>query len=386
MALLTIAYVRDDLGRIVTKTETIDGVTTTYGYTYDLAGRLTDVTRDAVAVAQYTYDANGNRLSHATPTTSVTGTYDDQDRLLSYGTASYTYADSGELETKVDGATSETTSYEYDALGNLRTVVLPNGTVIEYLVDGENRRVGKKIGGVLSKGWIFRDALQPVAALDDAGNVVARFVYATGENVPELMMKGGVTYRIVTDHLGSPRIVVDSATGTIAQRMDYDEFGNVVFDTNPGFQPFGFAGGLYDADAGLVRFGARDYDPHVGRWMAKDPTLLIDGPNLYVYVANDPLNGEDPDGRARVFCKKAEHGALCAEKCGMAGLYCPIALPHPYGSGGVGSLYQCNSVIAGKQCSYSYPSGDACHLFANKIKPVWFCIYAGGEESLCDEK
>ena len=35
--------------------------------------------------------------------------------------------------------------------------------VIEYLVDGENRRVGKKANGVPSKGWIFRDALQPVA-------------------------------------------------------------------------------------------------------------------------------------------------------------------------------------------------------------------------------
>jgi hypothetical protein len=27
-----------------------------------------------------------------------------------------------------------------------------------------------------------------------------------------------------------------------------DEFGNVLADSNPGFQPFGFAGGLYDAD------------------------------------------------------------------------------------------------------------------------------------------
>jgi len=40
--------------------------------------------------------------------------------------------------------------------------------------------------------------------------------------------------------------------------MDYDEFGNVLLDTNPGFQPFGFAGGLSDQRTGLVRFGARD--------------------------------------------------------------------------------------------------------------------------------
>ena len=48
------------------------------------------------------------------------------------------------------------------------------------------------------------------------------------------MTKAGVTYQIITDYLGSPRLVVDVATGAIAQRMDYDEFGRVVSDTNPG--------------------------------------------------------------------------------------------------------------------------------------------------------
>jgi RHS repeat-associated protein len=64
--------------------------------------------------------------------------------------------------------------------------------------------------------------------------------------------------------------------------MDYDEFGNVINDTNPGFQPFGFAGGLYDQDTKLVRFGARDYDASVGRWTAKDPISFNGGDtNLY---------------------------------------------------------------------------------------------------------
>jgi RHS repeat-associated protein len=48
----------------------------------------------------------------------------------------------------------------------------------------------------------------------------------------------------------------------------------VTADSNPGFQPFGFAGGLYDPDTGLVRFGARDYDAAAGRWTANDPRGL----------------------------------------------------------------------------------------------------------------
>jgi uncharacterized protein RhaS with RHS repeats len=74
------------------------------------------------------------------------------------------------------------------------------------------------------------------------------------------MVKDGIMYRIIADHLGSPRLIIDTTTGLIIQRLDYDPFGNILLDTNPGFQPFGFAGGLYDQDTKLTRFGARDYD------------------------------------------------------------------------------------------------------------------------------
>lgn len=111
------------------------------------------------------------------------------------------------------------------------------------------------------------------------------------------MVKGGITYRFITDQLGSVRLVVNSQSGEIAQQLRYDEFGVVLEDTNPGFQPFGFAGGLYDSDTGLVRFGARDYDPHTGRWTSKDPIRFGGGDsNLYGYVLGDPVNFIDPTG------------------------------------------------------------------------------------------
>jgi YD repeat-containing protein len=132
-------------------------------------------------------------------------------------------------------------------------------------VDGNNRRVGKKVDGALVQGWLYQDQLKPIAELDGSGHVAALFVYATHENVPDIMLRGGVTYRLLTDHLSSVRLVVDAATGQVAQRLDYDAFGRLVTDTNPGFQPFGFAGGLYDPHTGLVRFGARDYD--TARWV-----------------------------------------------------------------------------------------------------------------------
>jgi RHS repeat-associated protein len=290
-------YTRDRLGRITRKVETVEGVTKTFEYAYDLAGRLEQVKTDGAVTATYTYDANGNRLSRVTPSATELGTYDAQDRLLSYGTNVYTYTENGELRTKRDTATGETTAYTYDELGNLISVSLPDGRLIEYVIDAANRRIGKKVNGALVQGFLYGDQLNPVAELDGSGSVLSRFVYGSRPNVPDYMIRGGTTYRILSDHLGSPRLVVDATTGAIAQRLDYDEWGRVLLDTAPGLQPFGFAGGVFDADTGWVRFGARDYDPGVGRWMVKDPIDLAGlDTNLYGCVYLDPLNDIDQTG------------------------------------------------------------------------------------------
>jgi RHS repeat-associated protein len=288
-------FTRDALGRITTKNETVGATSHLYVYTYDASGRLTNVQKDGTTAATYTYDDNGNRTKKVASGVTTNGTYDAQDRLLTYGGTTYTYTPNGELKTKVNA--SGTTTYTYDVAGNLRKVVMSDGKAIEYLIDGQNRRTGKKVNGVLTQGFLYNSQLQIVAELDGTGAVVSRFVYADRSNVPSFMLKGGTTYRIIADQLGSPRLVVNSTDGSIAQKLDYDEFGNVLTDSNPGFIPFAFAGGLYDQDTKLVRFGARDYTPEGGRWTLQDPILFAGGEtNLYGYVWNDPINWTDPLG------------------------------------------------------------------------------------------
>ncbi|RKZ41932.1 MAG: hypothetical protein DRR00_31330, partial [Candidatus Parabeggiatoa sp. nov. 3] len=288
-------YQRDQLGRITQKVETLEGVATTFDYRYDVAGRLIEVKQDGVIVEAYSYDDNGNRLSADTTHSSVKGQYDNQDRLTQYGDNTYDYSENGELRRKNNNG--QITQYHYDVLGNLQTIQLPSGKQIEYVIDGRNRRVGKKVNGQLVQAFLYQGSLNPVAELDANGNVVSRFIYSSKANIPDYMLKDGKTYRVLSDHLGSPRLVVDISDGTVAQRMDYDAFGNVTFDSNPGFQPFGFAGGIYDLDTQLTRFGARDYDAQTGRWTAKDPILFAGGDtNLYGYVLGDPINGIDPQG------------------------------------------------------------------------------------------
>ncbi len=312
--LLSLAYpTRDALGRITTQTESVGGApATSLTYAYNIAGRLQDVAHDGVPVAPspaYTYDANGNRLT--APGLSATPVYDAQDRLRVYGNATYDYTANGEFLRKTVGGA--VTDYEYDVLGNLRAVTLPDGTVIEYVIDALNRRVGKRVNGVLVRAFLYDDDLRPTAELDDMGAIISRFVYATRLNVPDYLVKDGSTYRVVADRLGSVRLVVDVATGVVAQRLEFDAYGQVLVDSNPGFQPFGFAGGLFDPDTHLTHFGARDYDPAIGRWTTKDPILLSGGDtNLYTYAVDDPITYFDPDGLYHCV-----QGAVCDFTPGM---------------------------------------------------------------------
>jgi len=295
-ALYQATYTRDALGRIAKKVETIGGSTHTWTYSYDAVGQLTTVRRDGAVVEAYDYDAVGNRLAMDNELTDVTVpnggySYDADHKLLTAGSASYTYDADGRLRTVSDGGT---TTYTYNTDGTLASVQIV-GQTIAYQYDAQGRRVARGVDGVCTHAWLYGDGLMPLAEYDGSGHLRTVFVYAGGPT-PVSIVRGGTTYDIVSDHLGSVRLVVDDA-GAVVKQVDYDSFGNVIADTNPGFDlPFGFAGGLADPDHELVRFGARDYQPSTGCWTAKDPILFGGGYHLYGYVGNDPMNWSDRDG------------------------------------------------------------------------------------------
>ena len=68
-----------------------------------------------------------------------------------------------------------------------------------------------------------------------------------------------------------------------------------------GFYTEAVAGGLYDQDTKLARFGARDYDAEVGRWLSKDPIRFDGGINLFGYANIDPINIVDVTGEVGTF-------------------------------------------------------------------------------------
>jgi RHS repeat-associated protein len=296
-ALMQVEYEWDRSDRLSARSEAIGRAANRASFSYDATGRLTAEEIEGRKIV-YGYDLNGNRISRRDREHEVASYYDDQDRLLSAGSSEFAYDGAGRLSSRKAEA-GGTSTYRFDPLGALEQVVLSDGRIIDYVNDGYGRRIQKKVEGRATGGLIYHGGDHPVAEVDAQGQLLSTFLYGQGRHVPDAMIRDGTTFLLVTDVVGSVRLVLDAGSGEVVQTITYDGFGRVLADSRPGFQPFGFAGGLYDPDTGLVRFGRREYDPDAGRWTAKDPLLFWGGDtNLYAYAGNAPTFVNDPTGLA----------------------------------------------------------------------------------------
>jgi RHS repeat-associated protein len=288
-------FVRDNISRITEKQIRTQGVSKNFAYSYDLSGRLIETKINGQISKTYSYDAQGNRVGDGLQ-------YDSEDRLIKKGDVSYSYSAHGDLSTRTNNVTGEVSRYKYGVFNNLRSVILDNGKVIDYKSDVAGHRLVKSIDGMVQKKFIYDNDGFLVGELNPDDSLRSIFFYLTQSHSPDGMLKDGVSYKFIKDHLGSIRFVVNANTGAIEQSIEYDEFGVVIQEIGAGFQPFGFAGGVYDSDTKLVRFGVRDYDPEIGRWTTKDPSLFNGGDaNLFGYSFQDPVNFVDPSGLAGLF-------------------------------------------------------------------------------------
>jgi len=122
------------------------------------------------------------------------------------------------------------------------------------------------------------------------------------------------TYSYAYDGNGNVMALVSAADGSVAARYEYGPFGELIRATGPmaKVNPFRFSTKYQDEETGLVYYGYRYYDPGTGRWPNRDPlgelgfetlrrgkpNLLGDGPNLYTFVQNDPVDRTDSLGLA----------------------------------------------------------------------------------------
>ncbi|MCK4735244.1 MAG: hypothetical protein KAT65_22515, partial [Methanophagales archaeon] len=287
------SYTYDNVGNRLSMTEA-DGTKTSYDY--DNLYRLTNVTSIPSKWAiQYTYDELGNRLTETNGSSSEQYTYDSGDRLLTAKGTKYSYDNNGNLIGKagLDGFTA----YSYDYRDRLTGVTFSDGSQVtyEYLPTGE-RLSRTDESGVTYYLYDFEDILME---LDENGAVEGSYVHGPGIDEPISMSRDGIKAYYHFNGLGSVTSLTDSSENLLAS-YKYEPFGRIMEETGSIVNPYRFTGREYDEDTGLYYYRARYYDAEVGRFLSEDSIGGIDGPNLYVYAKNNPVNFVDPSGEAIV--------------------------------------------------------------------------------------
>jgi RHS repeat-associated protein len=315
---------RDDVGRILRRYETYrTGVGTAVEYlryTYSYSnGRLSGVNtyRHTTAITCST-TTGGTLISSSSGLYGVVsntlnrvftnGAYNGEDQLTAEGATgsvrSYGWDNRGRLISRSATGSTNGFTYGWDSRDHMTSSTNTTAsTTRTYQYDPSGRLVAARGGGLTDEFFVYRDGTEPIAW--SRGGVHQYYVYGSQRHVPDLIYEdtdGDVeidnVYRVLTDERGSVRMVVSlAATPFIAQRIEYDVFGNPTFPVGgETVQPFGFAGAIWLGHARFWHMGARDYDPAVGRWTSKDPIRFAGGTNLYVYCEGDPVNFVDPSG------------------------------------------------------------------------------------------
>lgn len=258
----------------------------------------------------YRYDSLDNRIE----SDGEELLYNALNQLTRSAQASFSYDLHGNLLTKkVDG---EESRFEHNPLSQLVSIQKPDETKLTFVYDPFGRLLIEdhfdRDGRRLSRSRYLYLGHQEIGTLGEGGSIER--VKIPGLSGEELALTSiafeikGRVYGPIHDVMGSVVALVDPATQEIVERYEYTAFGEETIYNSLGAKeerslignPWRFAEKWLDEKSGLISFGFRFYDPSVGRWTAADPAGRIDGPNLYAYLHNDPLNSFDRFGLASI--------------------------------------------------------------------------------------
>jgi len=256
-------------------------------YAYDADNRLLNWTHDLDAGGtfimvegyEYSYDDNGNRISQQQTRAGEAPrikyyNYDFENRLVSVE-----YIDQPDIPVT-------NSVFEYNGHGN-RVRSIEGSNITRYRYDGNNvlyetDEVGLRlrsytrglgfsggIGGLISQTTKFEE------------------VVGKGKNRTTIWVDKEVFFHY--DSRGSVTQITDD-TGSVITSFDYDAYGNKLSESNSINNTVQFSSKEWEEYVSLIYFGARYYDPLIGRWLTPDPAGFVDGLNLYLYVNNNPVN------------------------------------------------------------------------------------------------
>ncbi|WP_147105077.1 RHS repeat-associated core domain-containing protein [Tateyamaria sp. syn59] len=266
--------------------ETIEVERFTYKRTQDV--EAADIAQPQMPLDQplsYWRTAPGGRVHEATGLGGerITLSYDTCGRVT-------------ERRVQRDGFRPQTWTYHWDVMDRLVACITPEGERWDYTYDPFGRRIEKRSASTRTQFLWDGD----VIAIEATDGIAAVHWHFEPRSHRPLLRDGETLGHVITDHLGTPREIVDGS-GAILWSATYRLWGKERGQWgDPTLCPIRFPGQWHDAESGLHYNRFRYYDPNVGQYLSIDPLGASAGTRAHGYVSN-PLHWIDPLGLQRNF-------------------------------------------------------------------------------------
>jgi RHS repeat-associated protein len=263
-----------------------------FGYDFDGIGNRLTTSIDGATESSYT----ANALNQYTAFNSNSLTYDDDGNLTNDGLRQFTYNGENRLLQVRDLNNTLIATYTYDDQGRrvrkVTTALAPQGAQdLIFLWDGWN--TAAQLTYQLTNAYQLAQAY--TWGLDIGGTLQG--MGGVGGLILEKDVMAGA-YFPSFDGGGNLVNLIRASAGTIEAAYAYDPFGKVTVSSGPyaDKNSWMYSSKFTDIESGLLIFQLRHSDPHLGRWISRDPEQEVGGENLYAFVGNDPVNKFDALG------------------------------------------------------------------------------------------
>lgn len=253
---------------------------------------LIEVTDENGNTTSYTYDAAGNITSFTSGNESGTMGYDSKNRLTSYKGTAITYDADGNMSVGVLGTAAA--SFQYDSANRL---ISATGTTYQY--DNEGNRIQSQTSEqTLTYVYDTTGSMSRMLMSKTQGGAITKYIYGNGLIAQE-NSSGYYSYHY--DLRGST-IALTNASGTVTNTYAYDTYGTVTKKTGTLTVLFLYNGrdGVVTDSNGFLYMRARYYSPQLKRFINADVVVgsIQESPTLnrYAYVNGNPISYVDPFG------------------------------------------------------------------------------------------